>query len=114
MTAFSLNTDVRDDGVTRVALGGEFDLSVAPRVEDELARAEAAQPAVLILDLRELSFMDSSGLRIVVTAHERAQKQGRRLIVVNGPDPVRRVFEITKVNEAIELVDDPADVVVAG
>lgn len=112
MTAFSMDTDVRD-GITRVALTGEFDLSVVARVEDELARAEAAQPTVLILDLRELSFMDSSGLRTVVTAHERARKQGRRFIVVNGPDPVRRVFEITKVDEAIELVDDPAEAVAA-
>ena len=109
MTAFSMDTDVRD-GVTRIVLTGEFDLSVVPRVEDELARVESTEPTMVVLDLRGLTFMDSSGLRVVVGANERARKHDRRFIVVNGPDAVRRVFEITKVDEVVKLVDDPSEV----
>jgi anti-sigma B factor antagonist len=102
---FDLET-VTEGEVVRLALRGEFDLSVVPRVEDELKRVEAASPETLVLDLSGLEFMDSSGLRSVVTADDRARTAGRRFVVVNGPDPVRRVFEITKVDERIELVDD--------
>lgn len=113
MTVFSMDTDVRE-GVTHVVLTGEFDLSVVPRVEDELARVEAERPPQLVLDLSGLTFMDSSGLRAVVTADERARRQGRRFTVVNGPEPVRRVFQITKVDEIVELVDDPSQVAATG
>ena len=100
-----MDTDVRE-GITTITLTGEFDLSVVPRVEDEFRRVEADLPSLLVLDLSGLSFMDSSGLRIVVTADDRARRQGRRFVVVNGPDAVRRVFEITKVDEVVEIVDD--------
>ena len=113
MTGFSMDTDVRD-GLARVTLTGEFDLSVVPRVDDELARVEAGAPDVLVLDLSGLTFMDSSGLRVVVTADERARRDGRRFTVVNGPDAVRRVFAITKVDEVIEMVDDLSQVTAAG
>ena len=109
MTPFSMDMDVQG-GVTRVTLAGEFDLSVAARVEEELTRAAASTPEVLVLDLSGLSFMDSSGLRVVVAADERARRTGQRFVVVNGPDAVRRVFEITKVDEVLELVDDPSQV----
>ena len=105
MSPFSMDTDVRD-GVAQLTLSGEFDLSVVPRVEDELARVELDSPPLLVFDLSALSFMDSSGLRTVVTANERARRQGRRFVVVNGPDAVRRVFQITKVDSVVEIVDD--------
>lgn len=113
MTGFSMDTDVRD-GVARVILTGEFDLSVVPRVDDEIMRMEATGPTVLVLDLSALTFMDSSGLRVVVTADERARRDGRRFTVVNGPDAVRRVFEITKVDKVVEIVDDLSQVTAAG
>jgi anti-anti-sigma factor len=63
-------------------------------------------PSVLVLDLSQLSFLDSTGLRAVVTADERARSNGRRLVVVRGPDPVQRVFAITRLEERLEMVDD--------
>src|SRR5215210_5483217 len=102
---FDIQT-ISEDGVSRVALRGEFDLSVVPRVDDELRRVEGESPETLVLDLSALEFMDSSGLRSVVTADDRARAAGRRFVVVNGPEAVSRVFEITKVDERIELVAD--------
>jgi anti-anti-sigma factor len=93
-------------GHMTVSLKGELDLSSVGKVEEELERVEAEEPALLVLDLSRLSFLDSTGLRAVVTADERARSNGRRLVIVRGPDAVQRVFAITRLEERLEMVDD--------
>jgi anti-sigma B factor antagonist len=97
-------------GIVVLSLAGELDIANASAVEHELARAEERAP-VVVLDLRRLSFMDSTGLRIVVGADARARDRGGRLVVVRGPEPVRRVFRITRLDDRLEQVDDPAELV---
>jgi anti-anti-sigma factor len=99
---------VEGDGLVRLVLQGELDLSTVSKVEEELRRAEAGEPKVLALDLSQLTFLDSTGLRLIVTADQRAREQGRRLAVVKGPDPVQRVFAITRLDERLEMVEDVA------
>ena len=89
-----------------VALRGELDLSTVGKVEEELGRVEADGPPLMVLDLSRLTFLDSSGLRCVLTAAERAREQQRRFVIVRGPDAVHRVFEITRLDERLEIVDD--------
>jgi anti-anti-sigma factor len=102
-----LEVDTREqDGRVEVALRGELDLSTVGKVQDALKRAEAARPPLIVLDLSHLSFLDSTGLRCVIGAAERAQEQRRRLVVVRGPEPVQRVFTITRLEERLEMVDD--------
>jgi anti-anti-sigma factor len=97
-------------GHVTVSLKGELDLSSVGKVEEELERVEKDGPSVLVLDLSQLSFLDSTGLRAVVTADERARSNGRRLVIVRGPDPVQRVFAITRLEERLEMVDDAQSV----
>ena len=93
-------------GQVTISLKGELDLSSVGKVQEELRRVEAEGPAVLVLDLSNLTFLDSTGLRTVVTADERARENGRRLVVVRGPDAVQRVFAITRLEERLEMIDD--------
>jgi anti-sigma B factor antagonist len=58
------------------------------------------------VDLSKLTFLDSTGLRCIVTADERARAEGRRIVIVRGPDAVQRVFTITRLEERLEMVDD--------
>jgi anti-sigma B factor antagonist len=98
--------ETRDDnGAVVVALAGEFDLAGIQRFEAELGRLEAESPEVLVVDLTGLEFMDSSGLRALVMADQRARKAERRLAIVPGPPAVRRVFEITALDDRLDLVD---------
>jgi anti-anti-sigma factor len=97
-------------GQVTVSLKGELDLSSVGKVEEELKRVEADGPSLLVLDLSKLTFLDSTGLRAVVTADERARGDGRRLVVVRGPDAVQRVFSITRLEERLEMVDDATGV----
>ena len=98
------------DGLVQIALRGELDLSSAAKLQEELRRVEAASPPVLVLDLSKLVFLDSTGLRCLVTADERARAEGRRVVIVRGPDPVQRVFSITRLEERLEMVDDASAV----
>jgi anti-sigma B factor antagonist len=97
-----------EDGAIRIALAGELDISSAPGVDEELTRIEVDAPAVVVLDLRGLAFMDSTGLRLIVSADARAREQGRRLVVVRGPEAVQRIFRVTRLDERLDMVDDPA------
>jgi anti-anti-sigma factor len=94
------------DGLVHVALVGELDLSTVAKVQEELRRVEASSPATLVVDLSKLTFLDSTGLRCIVTADERARTEGRRIVIVRGPDAVQRVFAITRLEERLEMVDD--------
>jgi anti-anti-sigma factor len=99
-----------DDGLVTVALSGELDISNAQRVEQELQRVEEDDTAgTIVLDLRELEFMDSTGLRLVVAADARARERGRRFALVAGPEAVHRVFTITYVDRRLDFVDDPSE-----
>jgi len=105
--------DVRTEdrnGLVHVALVGELDLSTVAKVQEELRRVEASAPATLVVDLSKLTFLDSTGLRCIVTADERARTDGRRIVIVRGPDAVQRVFAITRLDERLEMVDDAASI----
>ena len=99
-------TTVERDGFVHVGLVGELDLSTVGKVEEELREIEKPAPPMVVIDLSRLTFLDSTGLRCIVTADERARDAGRRLVIVRGPDPVQRVFAITRLEERLEMVDD--------
>ena len=96
------------EGRIHLVLRGELDLSTVGKVQDELRRIEASSPPVLVLDLSKLTFLDSTGLRCLVTADERGRDGGRRVVIVRGPEPVQRVFSITRLEERLDMVDDVA------
>src|SRR3954453_20653848 len=109
MTILEVESAERD-GLVHVSLRGELDLSTVGKVDDELQNVEASGPRGVLLDLSSLTFLDSTGLRCVVRADERARGEGRRLVVVKGPEAVQRVFEITRLEDRLEIVDDAAAV----
>jgi anti-sigma B factor antagonist len=100
----------RDGAVAVIAPTGELDLSGAALLEDELDRlASEPELSTVVLDLRRLEFMDSSGLRLVVLADMRAREAGRRFALIKGTETVHRVFEITRMSERLEFVAGPED-----
>ena len=99
-----VHTDEGPDAV-RVSLEGELDLSNVLCVEEELLKVEKRKPA-LVLDLRRLRFIDSTGLRVIVSAHQRAARQGRRLRIVQGGDAVRRLFRLSGLERRLDFVEE--------
>ena len=109
MPPLEISTERRESR-TRIALVGELDIASTPRFEEGLAAVEADTPGVLVLDLRRLEFIDSTGLRAVIAADERARAAGRRLVLVRGPAAVERVFNVTQLDQRLEIVEDPDSV----
>lgn len=62
----------RQDGIPVVAVTGEVDIATAPLVGAELARQLERSPATLVVDLREVTYFDSSGISVLLVAHRRA------------------------------------------
>jgi anti-sigma B factor antagonist len=101
--------DVRikeQNGVALVSLAGELDISAIGDVEGKLKGVEERRPPLLVLDLRELSFLDSSGLRLVLEADLRSRRDDRRFAVIRGPEAVHRVFLIALLDKRIEFIED--------
>jgi anti-sigma B factor antagonist len=95
-----------DPDIARLTLAGDLDLASAPELERSLSALQGGGRPVL-LDLREVSFMDSSGLRVILGADARARSSGSRLLLVPGPPGVQRVFQLTLLDRRLEFVDDP-------
>jgi anti-sigma B factor antagonist len=108
MAQLDLSTEQRQGGAV-VRLAGELDLSQADNLSQELERAEEDEPDILVVDLREVSFMDSTGLRLLLAALRRAEPAGRRLVLVRGQEQVRELFRVARLNDVFELVDDPEE-----
>jgi anti-sigma B factor antagonist len=93
---------------TRVVVSGELDMSNADQLAARLAEAEAGDPAELEIDLRHLSFMDSSGLAELFAANRRAREHGHHLVIVKNHGPIERVLNLARVEEVIDVVETPA------
>jgi anti-sigma B factor antagonist len=102
--------EVRNQGpATVIAVSGELDLASSPALQEELDRVAASDSQMLIIDLRALDFMDSTGLSVLVRAHQRIEEQGRQLAMVKGPQQVQRLLSLTGVAERLTLVDKPEE-----
>jgi anti-anti-sigma factor len=86
---------------------GELDIATAASLELELQTVEARQPPVLVLDLTELSFMGVSGLRSILDAARRARREGRHFVVTNPVPHISRLFELTAIDQSVELMRGP-------
>ncbi len=102
--------EVRNEGrSTVISVSGELDLASSPALQEELDRVAASDSQMLIIDLRELDFMDSTGLSVLVRAHQRIEEQGRQLAMVKGPQQVQRLLSLTGVADRLTVVDTPEE-----
>jgi anti-anti-sigma factor len=105
---FSISAADRD-GRAHLTLRGELDLATAPELE-ELVNERIDSSQEVVIDLRGLDFMDSSGIRVLVAAHARAGRTGTRLFIVR-PEPasaVAKIVEVAGLDRELNLLDDPA------
>jgi anti-sigma B factor antagonist len=98
-------TSERDGSVHVIALSGELDLAAADRVEQELRRVEATDAGSIVVDLSGLTFMDSTGARLLWQADARSRADANRLRLRRGPRAVQRVFEISGIADMLPFAD---------
>jgi anti-anti-sigma factor len=93
------------DGRLEIAMRGELDLEDSARVDAVLTDLQSAAHDVT-LDLRELTFIDSSGARSLWSAHVRAREAGGSLTVIVAPGAVRRALAVTGLDGELSVVED--------
>jgi anti-sigma B factor antagonist len=99
-----IDSRTEDDRLV-LSLRGELDLTSVPQFEREIHEAEATSPSRLVIDLSGLDFMDSTGLRALLQARERAKGESHELALRRGPRQVQRVLELTKTLDVFTFED---------
>ena len=93
-----------------IAIHGELDLATAPQLEAEFERVCALDGIELaIADLRDLAFLDSTGLEAIMKFEARLRAAGAGFAVVRGPRAVERLFDVMQLDQRLRIVDDPAE-----
>ncbi len=91
--------------IQTIVLTGEADLLGAPKIEAALKDASDGEPGLIVIDLRSLTFIDSSGLHVLITGHELCRARGHELRIIPGPENVQRLFALTGMNKALPFTD---------
>jgi anti-anti-sigma factor len=103
---FSVRCEERDEGAV-VVVTGEVDMSTSPALREQLLAPEALRD-IVVLDLRAVTFMDSSGLGAIVSQHKRARERGFRFVVaVGGAAAVERILVLAQLTQVLEVVQTP-------
>jgi anti-sigma B factor antagonist len=103
-------------GVSREAnrvvlrLDGELDLASVPLLESAVQSATLDDPATIVLDLRGLEFIDSTGLRAILLQDKRSTERGQTFALVRGSEQVQRLMRMTGVDEHLKLIDSPEEI----
>ncbi|GAA2270016.1 anti-sigma factor antagonist BldG [Actinomadura luteofluorescens] len=103
---------MRDDRCTLVRVKGDIDVVSRARFEDALFEVvESGEP--MVVDMREVTFCDSTGLNAIVAANRRAGEHGTHLALVALPPRVQRVFRITGIDRFIPIHETLREAIVA-
>jgi anti-sigma B factor antagonist len=104
-----LEIDERRDGDrAHLTLTGELDIATVPRLEEALESVLSTPVSTLTIDLRPLSFMDSSGLRQFIVLSDRAVAEGWSLELIRPLQPTLSIFQITRAEENLPFVEGPS------
>lgn len=97
----------RIGATAHVAIKGELDIATLPEVEQVIQSLRSPDLERLVVDLRELSFLDSMSIELLLRLHTDLPQTGAELLVVRGPRAVHRVFELTGLDQVLVVVDQP-------
>jgi len=90
-----------------IILAGELDMPSAPALIDAVARIGEEEQMTVVIDLGQLTFMDSSGLRALFNAYQHCRARGHELLIIPGPESVQRLFELTGTDQLLPFTDAP-------
>ncbi len=96
---------VERDGSLILKVEGDVDLATAPLLDEQLERATASDAAMIVVDLDDVGFIDSSGLFVLVRHTSRSRQNGRRVCLTKGSKQAQRLFKITGVLDHLLFVE---------
>ncbi len=96
------------EDVDTFVLTGELDIATADQLTDALNGASGESARDRVIDLSGVTFMDSTGLRVLISANRAAAEAGYSLTIVTGESPAKRVLELTRMDEHMRVVTSAA------
>lgn len=87
-------------------LEGEIDLHISPRISASLAAIVAEKPKKLVVDLSKVSYIDSSGLAVLIEAMQKVEKYGGRFALAGLQENVKPIFEIARLDQVFRIYPD--------
>jgi anti-sigma B factor antagonist len=94
-----------------LSLDGELDMANAPRLQQAID-CEDVNAKTVVLDLQQLTFLDSTGLRVILAARERCQERGQKFAITRGSEQVQRLLSVTGVASHLRTLARPDELVV--
>jgi anti-sigma B factor antagonist len=91
-------------------LDGELDLASVPALEDAMTEETLDGMAEVVLDLRGLEFIDSTGLRAILLQDKRSTERGQTFALVRGSEQVQRLLDLTHLDEHLKIVSSPEEI----
>lgn len=110
----SVNVERPEPGVVVLRARGDLDAYTAPGLRSELHAATEGEATLVVVDLADVTFIDSAGLGALVGAHRRMREADGALRIVRPPDLVARAFELTGLDEILDLRDDREHALASG
>lgn len=102
---------VTSGALSIIALQGELDISVQPKLVAAIDQVLADRPLIVALDLRALKFMDSSGIQVMVSTGRRCQELGQRFFLIRGDARIDHLLKVSGLDDYFEIVDGPDQLV---
>jgi anti-anti-sigma factor len=106
MAELTWETSADGDDELYVALSGELDISNVDRFEQELMELEQPRPPLIVLDLRAVRFIDSTGLSLLLNADARARRQSRHVTIISGSGAARRIMRTVALDQILDVKTD--------
>ncbi|MCW3032449.1 MAG: hypothetical protein QOK19_2459 [Solirubrobacteraceae bacterium] len=108
-----LRIDLRQESDRAVVkLEGELDMANAPLLQNTIESSELAAAKTVVLDLQGLTFLDSTGLRIILAAREQCWRRGQEFAVTPGSQQVQRLLSVTGVGEHLRTISSAGEMFV--
>jgi anti-sigma B factor antagonist len=102
---FRCERSVAAEGLVALGLSGELDIETVPIFESAMEQVLADAPATVVLVMHRLEFLDSTGLRAILEAHERLRNQGAQLVLTHGRRNVQLTFVLTGLDAHLSFID---------
>lgn len=109
MTGLTIRNSELPSGWQCIVVEGEIDLATVEELESAIDQAFSSNSDPLVVDLRESSFMDSTGLKALVMANRRFDEDGRSFAIAVSGGPVARLIDLSGVESSVKIVDSTDD-----
>ena len=95
-----------NQNVSVIRLSGNLVMSNADHYRSQLTRYIQQDHSLLVVDLSQVTFVDSSGLAVLISAFKKAHKLGGNLFLLSPQNNVRTLIELTRLNQLFEIYED--------